>query len=57
MLATIRKALVAAVGAASTAVVTAAQDGAVTGAEWLTVAAAAVVAGYAVYRVPNAQEQ
>ena len=35
-------------------IVTAAQDGAITGAEWLTVAVAAAAAGYAVYRVPNA---
>lgn len=57
MLATIRKALVAAVGAASAAVVPAAQDGVVTGAEWLTVIAATLVAGYAVYRVPNAKAE
>ncbi len=52
--ATIRKALAAAVAAAGTAVVTAAQDGTVTTAEWLTVLGAAVVAGYGVYRIPNA---
>ena len=52
-LASIAKALTAAVAGASAAVVSAATDGSVTGAEWVTVFAAAVVAGYAVYRVPN----
>jgi len=54
-LAKVAKALTALVAGASAAVVTAAQDGTVTGYEWLTVLAAAVVAGYAVYRVPNAE--
>jgi hypothetical protein len=54
-LATIAKALTAGLAGASAAAVTAAQDGTVTGAEWVTILAAAVVAGYAVYRVPNAE--
>lgn len=53
-MAKVRKALMAAATAAGAAVVTAAQDGAVTSAEWVTVAVAAVVAGLAVWRVPNA---
>jgi hypothetical protein len=48
-----RKALLAAFAAASAAFATAAQDGQVTGVEWGTVAGAAIVAGYAVWRVPN----
>lgn len=50
----VRKALVAGFAGATTAIVTAAQDGAITGAEWLTVAVAAAAAGYAVYKVRNA---
>ena len=54
MLATIRKALVAAFSGAVAALVTAAQDGSIEATDWATVALAAVLAGYAVYQTPNA---
>lgn len=50
----VRKALVGTLSAATSAIVVAAQDGAITTAEWVTVALAAVAAGYAVWQVPNA---
>jgi hypothetical protein len=53
-MAQVRKALVAAFVAAVGVGGTALQDGVITGQEWLTVAAAVVAAGYAVWRVPNA---
>jgi|WetSurSiteA1Bulk_404760.scaffolds.fasta_scaffold77270_2 hypothetical protein len=49
----IRKALMAAVTAAFAAGATALPDG-ITVQEWATIAIAAVVAGYAVWQVPNA---
>lgn len=50
----VRKAVAGGFTAATAAIVTAAQDGTITAAEWLTVALAAVAGGWAVYRVPNA---
>jgi hypothetical protein len=50
----VRKALIAAGLAAAAALVTAIQDGRVDNADIGTVVAAAVVAGVAVWRVPNA---
>lgn len=48
------KAIAAVVSAAATALGTAASDGVITTEEWVGVAIAAVLAGVAVYRVPNA---
>jgi hypothetical protein len=53
MMAKIRKALIAALAGASAAAVAAAQDGQITATEWLTILGSAVVAGYAVWRIPN----
>jgi len=52
-LAHVRKALTGALAGAVAAIAAAAPDG-VTGTEWLTIAIAAVVAGYAVWQIPNA---
>lgn len=49
-----RKALAAAVAAGVAAFTAAATDGQVTTLEWATVGAAALLAGYAVWRIPNA---
>jgi len=47
------KAVTAGLAAGATAFATAIQDNDVTGAEWVTVAVAAVLAGIAVWSVPN----
>jgi hypothetical protein len=52
-LATIRKAIAAAVTGAAAAIATAAPDG-ITTQEWITIAIAAAVAGYTVWQIPNA---
>ena len=49
------KAVTGALAAASASAVTAAQDGNITTAEWLTIVGAFVVAFAAVYRVRNVQ--
>ena len=50
-----RKAIVAAAAAAGPVAVEAAQDGTVTGSEWLQIAAAAALGAVAVYWTPNRQ--
>jgi hypothetical protein len=50
----VAKALTAAVGAAGAAAVTAAQDGEVTAADWVTILVALVTVGVATWGVPNA---
>ena len=52
---TVAKAIVAAVTAGAAAVGTAAADGEITGNEWWVVLGAVLVAGFGVWRVPNAQ--
>jgi hypothetical protein len=51
-LARIGKALVAGLGAAGAAAVTAGQDGTITTTEWLTIAGAALAVGLATWRTP-----
>jgi hypothetical protein len=53
MLAKVRKALVAGLGAAVTAIVAAAQDGSLDTGDWITVALAGVAVGYATWQIPN----
>jgi hypothetical protein len=53
MLAHIRKAVVAGLGAAVTAVVAAAQDGSLDQGDWVTVALAGLAVGLATWSVPN----
>ena len=50
----VRKAVAGGFAAATAAVVTAAQDGTITSAEWVTVVIAALAAGYTVWQIPNA---
>ena len=52
----IRKALVAAGAGAIAAGGTALEDGVITSGEWWTILGAALVAGWAVWRVPNAPQ-
>lgn len=52
----IAKAIAASAAAAATAYGVAVQDGQVTGAEWATLAVAAVLAGIAVWATPNAEK-
>lgn len=54
MFARIAKAIIGGLGAAVAAYGVAVQDGQVTGAEWATIAIAAVGAGIAVWATPNA---
>lgn len=54
MLAKVRKAVVAGLGAAVAAIVTAAQDGALNTGDWVTVVVAGVTVAYATWQVPNA---
>lgn len=49
-----RKAAAACAGAAAGAVITAATDGIITGTEWVVAFATGVVAGAAVWAIPNA---
>ena len=49
----VRKALAAAFGAASGAIIVAAQDGQLTTADWVTIAVAAIATGYLTWQIPN----
>jgi len=53
-MAKIRKAIIGGIIAAAAALTTAAQSNGVTFAEWVTVIVSGLVAGYAVWQVPNA---
>jgi len=56
-LARIAKAITAALSAASAAAVASGLDGTITNGEWLTIALAAIGAGYATWQVKNASAE